>query len=109
MHLPRFRLRTLMILMAVGPPVLAGAWVFAVKAVEAYRIPKYPNGDLDVLLVEGTWADTNNPFEGYGFEPAPQDTRPMFRFTVRDVLTAAKQEEAARDLRRGMVSADNRP
>ena len=33
----RFRLRTLLIVLALGPPVLAGAWTFGAKAVAEYR------------------------------------------------------------------------
>ena len=33
----RYRLRTLMIMLAVGPPLLAGAWFGYLNAVAAYR------------------------------------------------------------------------
>jgi hypothetical protein len=33
----RFRLRTLLIVLALGPPVLAGAWIAPQKAIERYR------------------------------------------------------------------------
>jgi len=33
----RYRLRTLLIVLALGPPVLAGAWLAYPKAVERYR------------------------------------------------------------------------
>jgi hypothetical protein len=66
----RYRLRTLLILLAVGPPLLAMTWVFVVKAVEAYRLPKYPDADLDVRLIQGT-TTAGNPQEGFGFQSAP--------------------------------------
>ncbi|HEY2414773.1 MAG TPA: hypothetical protein VGI40_21185 [Pirellulaceae bacterium] len=33
----RYRLRTLLIVLALGPPVLAGAWIAPQKVVERYR------------------------------------------------------------------------
>jgi len=33
----RYRLRTLLILMAVGPPILAGAWLGTMQAISDYR------------------------------------------------------------------------
>jgi hypothetical protein len=35
--MPRYKLRTLLILLAVGPPMLAGVWFAREKAVERYR------------------------------------------------------------------------
>jgi len=37
----RFRLRTLLILMAVGPPLLAGMWWAWPRAIESYRKPSF--------------------------------------------------------------------
>ncbi len=33
----RYRLRTLLILLAAGPPMLAGAWISGAKAIVEYR------------------------------------------------------------------------
>jgi hypothetical protein len=35
--MPRYKLRTLLILLAIGPPVLAGAWLAWPKTIERYR------------------------------------------------------------------------
>jgi|SRR5947209_12601038 hypothetical protein len=67
----RFRLRTLMILLAIGPPVLAGGWWMRQKIVEHYRpreLQSSKAADFDELIrliLETTkpesWDDVGGP------------------------------------------------
>jgi hypothetical protein len=54
----QFRLRTLLIVLALGPPVLAGAW-FAVAAF-ATKPDTPPQADLDPRFEPGMF-DSNRP------------------------------------------------
>jgi len=59
----RYRLRTLMILLALGPPILAGVWWAWPKVVES---PKKPGFDDLIALIVATkfpdsWDDVGGP------------------------------------------------
>ena len=68
----RYRLRTLLIVLALGPMVLAGAWLLGQKAVNEYRERERwrsvgPTGDLDLSFDQRLF-DGNTPFGRSGFE-----------------------------------------
>jgi hypothetical protein len=76
--MPHFRLRTLLIVLALGPPVLAVAFHFGQQALHAYRERQRradalgPTADLDLTFTQGTF--TGEP-RIYTFEPVrtPQE------------------------------------
>jgi hypothetical protein len=64
--MPRYNLRTLLILLAMGPPLLAGAWISYQRAVDRRR-----QSDFDRLidLIEKTVAP-----ESWKHAPGPGQT-----------------------------------
>jgi hypothetical protein len=67
----RYRLRTLMILLALGPPILAGVWWAWPKVVES---PKKPGLDDLIALIVATnhpdsWDDIGGPGAIDSFRP----------------------------------------
>ncbi len=82
----RYRLRTLLMLLVIGPPMLAGAWSYYSDYVERDRSGRFPadNSDLDVKLTLETFGG-NAPW-GMSRWDTPKEPPPMFRFTIRDVL-----------------------
>jgi len=68
----RYRLRTLLIVLAVGPPLLAGAWLLGQTAVNEYRERETwrsvgPTDDLDLRFDQRLF-DGNMPYGHSGFD-----------------------------------------
>ncbi len=93
----QYRLRTLLIILAIGPMGLAGAWfayrdhlerVERQKVIERQWVGRIPqdNSDLDVKLIAGQVGTSGNPQEGMGFQPIPEEPASMFRYKLRTLL-----------------------
>ena len=80
----RYYLRTLLILLAVGPPILAGAWSGRL----AYREHQAKQAIRQFNRDQGRPYSFIDPARyPPGYKPSSRsEPRPMFRFTTRDVL-----------------------
>ena len=78
----RYRLRTLLIVLALGPPVLAGGWLVAERAAREYRAKQVPkikgagSGVISIPVASGTYPIVESRLESIRVERlATESTR----------------------------------